>query len=388
MLALLTALGPLSTDMYLPSLPEIGRMFSAPGSKVQLTLSVFLVGFALGQIAYGPLSDKYGRRPVLLGALVIFLGATLACSLAFSADTLIAARFFQALGGSGAIVLARAIIRDLYKGARAGRELSLVAATMALAPIVAPVVGGILQTAFGWRASFFLLALFALSAILIVWRWLPETLQQPSPEPLSFASVLRTFGSFLPHASFRAHLLIVTFSYMGLFAWISGVSFLLSDVYGLSALEIGVAFALTCVGYLGGTLLAARIVTRVGLHKTLGFGCAALALGGLGMLVVVAVIPTSALALLAPVALYLAGLGLALPQGVAGALTPFPNNAGAASSLLGFVQQTCAAALGILVGHMLSATAWPVVIAVAIMGCLSWAAWRLTRDARREQWVG
>jgi DHA1 family bicyclomycin/chloramphenicol resistance-like MFS transporter len=373
--------------MYLPSLPEIRRIFSAPGSKIQLTLSVFLVGFALGQIAYGPLSDKYGRRPVLLGALSIFLGATAACSLAYSADSLIAARFFQALGGSGAIVLARAIIRDLYEGARAGRELSLVAATMALAPIVAPVVGGILQTAFGWRASFILLALFAAGAILVVWRWLPETLRHPSSEPLSPASVLRTFGSFLPHPSFCAHLLIVTFSYMGLFAWISGVSFLLSDVYNLSALEIGVAFALTCFGYLAGALLAARIVTRVGLHKTLGFGCAALALGGLGMLGVVALVPTSALALLAPVTLYLAGLGLALPQGVAGALTPFRNNAGAASSLLGFVQQTCAAALGILVGQMLGESAWPVVIPIALMGCLSWVAWRLTKNARREQRV-
>jgi DHA1 family bicyclomycin/chloramphenicol resistance-like MFS transporter len=373
--------------MYLPSLPEIGRIFSAPGSKVQLTLSVFLIGFALGQIAYGPISDKYGRRPVLLGALLIFLGATLGCSLAFSIDSLIAARFFQALGGSGAIVLARAIIRDLYEGARAGRELSLVAATMALAPIVAPVVGGILQTAFGWRASFFLLAVFAVTAIFVVWRWLPETLQHPSPEPLSPAFMLRTFGSFLPIASFRAHLLIVTFSYMGLFAWISGVSFLLSDIYDLSALEIGVAFALTCVGYLAGTLIAARIVTRVGLHKTLGFGCAALALGGLGMLAVIALFPQSVLALLVPVALYLGGLGLALPQGVAGALNPFPRSAGAASSLLGFVQQTCAAALGILVGHMLGGSAWPIVIPVALMGCLSWAAWRLTKNARREQWV-
>jgi len=370
--------------MYLPSLPEIARIFAAPGSKVQLTLSIFLVGFAVGQIVYGPLSDKYGRKPVLLGALLVFLGATLACSLAFSVNSLIAARFFQALGGSGAIVLTRAIIRDLYEGARAGRELSLVSATMALAPIAAPIIGGVLQTAFGWRASFFLLMAFALAAILIVWRWLPETNKQPSPEPLSPVSIIRSFGSFLPNASFRAHLAIVTFSYMGLFAWISGVSFLLSDIYDLSALEIGVAFALTCLGFLAGTILAARIVTRIGVHKTLGIGCAALALGGLGMLAVVALFPKSVLMLLVPVALYLGGLGLALPQGVAGALSPFPKRAGTASSLLGFVQQTCAAALGILVGHMLGGSAWPVVIPVAVMGCLSWTAWRFSKNARLE----
>ena len=365
-------------------MPEIARIFAAPGSKVQLTLSIFLVGFALGQIIYGPLSDKYGRKPVLLGALLVFLGATLACSLAVSVNSLIAARFFQALGGSGAIVLTRAIIRDLYEGARAGRELSLVSATMALAPIAAPIMGGVLQTAFGWRASFFLLMAFALAAILIVWRWLPETNKQPSPEPLSPVSIIRSFGSFLPNASFRAHLAIVTFSYMGLFAWISGVSFLLSDIYDLSALEIGVAFALTCLGFLAGTILAARIVTRIGVHKTLGIGCTALALGGFGMLAVVALFPKSVLMLLVPVAIYLGGIGLALPQGVAGALTPFPKHAGTASSLLGFVQQTCAAALGILVGHMLGGSAWPVVIPVAVMGCLSWAAWRFSRNARRE----
>src|SRR6516162_3837811 len=138
MLALLTAVGPLSVDMYLPSLPDIGRELAAPPAQVQLTISFYLIGFALGQIVYGPLSDRHGRKPVLLTALALFSTAGLACAFAWSIEVLIVARLFQAFGGAGAVVLARAIVRDLYHDARAGREFSLMGAIMGLAPIVAP----------------------------------------------------------------------------------------------------------------------------------------------------------------------------------------------------------------------------------------------------------
>ena len=153
LLALITALGPVSTDMYLPSLPDIGRVLSASPAEVQLTLSAYLAGFALGQIGYGPLSDHYGRKPVLLIALALFCAGNVVCAAAPRIEVLIAARALQAMGGSGAIVVARAIVRDLYSGPRAGRELSLMGSIMALAPIAAPLIGGVLQTAFGWRAN-------------------------------------------------------------------------------------------------------------------------------------------------------------------------------------------------------------------------------------------
>ena len=155
LLALITALGPVSTDMYLPSLPDIGRLLSASAAEVQLTLSAYLIGFAVGQIAYGPFSDRHGRKPVLLAALTLFSLGNVACTFAPSIEMLIAARTLQALGGSGAIVVARAIVRDLYAGARAGRELSLMGAIMALAPVGAPMIGGVLQSAFGWRVGTF-----------------------------------------------------------------------------------------------------------------------------------------------------------------------------------------------------------------------------------------
>ena len=140
--------------MYLPSLPDIARLLDATTAQGQLTISSYLVGFAVGQIVYGPLSDRHGRKPVLLGAVALYCVASLACALSTSIDMLIAARFVQALGGSGGIVLARAIVRDLYSGSRAGRELSLIGAVMALAPVLAPIAGGVLQTGFGWRSVF------------------------------------------------------------------------------------------------------------------------------------------------------------------------------------------------------------------------------------------
>src|SRR4051794_21212286 len=152
LLAMLSGLGPLSVDMYLASLPDIGRLLHASVAEVQLTISFYLVGYAVAQIFYGPLSDRHGRRPVLLTALGLYLLATLACALAFSIETLIAARILQAVGGSGAIVLARTVVRDMYEGTRVAREMSRVAAIMALAPLVAPLAGGVLQTAFGWRS--------------------------------------------------------------------------------------------------------------------------------------------------------------------------------------------------------------------------------------------
>ena len=177
LLALLTALGPLAVDMYLPSFPDIARLLSASPATVQLTLSLYMVAYAVGQIVYGPLSDRFGRIPVLRAALGIYCVASLACALAPNIELLLAARALQALGSSGAIVLARAVVRDLYSGARAGRELSLMGAIMALAPVGAPMIGGVLQSGFGWRSHFILQIAFGLIAALFVWRKLPETLK-------------------------------------------------------------------------------------------------------------------------------------------------------------------------------------------------------------------
>ncbi len=382
LLASLTGLGPLSMDMYLASLPDISRKLAAPTAQVQLTISSYLVGFAIGQMFYGPLSDRHGRRPVMLAALALYSLATLACALAPSIELLIAARFCQAVGGAGTIVLARAVVRDLYEGTRVGRELSMMASIMALAPIAAPLIGGVLQSAFGWRSNFVLLLAFGGMAAAAVFLLFPETLRHRAPEPVSLMSTLRSYRSFLSNRGFVAHLGIATCTFLGLFAWISTAAFVLQDIYGLSALAFGVTFAIGSAGYMLGTFIAARFVTHWGIDRTMGAGCLAMACGGLVMVVVLALGVALPTALVAAMALYLAGMGMVLPQAQAGALLPFPRSAGAASSLVGVVQQTASAALGAFLGHILGKTAWPLATSVAIVGCLALVVWSLTRRIR------
>lgn len=371
LLALLTAVGPLSVDMYLPSLPDIGQALGAPVPQVQLTLSGFLLGFAIGQIVYGPVSDHVGRRPVLQATLAIYVAASIGCALAPSIEMLIVLRGVQALGVAAAPVLARAIVRDLYAGARAGRELSRMGSIMALAPAVAPSLGGLLQTLIGWQANFYLMAACGLYAFVVVTLLLPETVRRPPSGVMSLSSILRGYGQFLRHRGFLSYLAILSAAYGGLFAWISGSSFALQVLYGQSALAFGFTFAASTLGYLVGTVIAAKLVSRLGLDRTILWGGVGLAAGGLAMLVATAIDLRSPLALALPVAVYLVGLGLAFPQSIAGALTPFPDRAGAASSVLGFIQQVVASVIGIAVGHSLSRSALPLAAIIAALGVLA-----------------
>jgi MFS transporter, DHA1 family, multidrug resistance protein len=382
LLAGLSAVGPLTTDMYLPSLPDIVRRLDATTAQGQLTISAYLIGFAVGQIVYGPVSDGYGRKPVLIGAIVLYCLASLACAFSTSIEMLIGARALQALGGCGGIVLARAIVRDLYSGVRAGRELSVIGSVMALAPVLAPIVGGILQITFGWRSVFMVLVVSGLIGIAVIWRLLPETLETRATEPLSPASMFRAYREIARNPAYLAYLGLATTCYAGLFAWISAASFVLQNLYGLSPFGFGVAFAGGSIGYMIGATAAAKLVVRLGLDATIGFGGIAMTAGGFGMVAAVALGLTSAASLVIPMATYMAGLGMVLPQSIAGAMTPFPQRAGAASALLGFIQQSFAAVCGAAIGALLGRSAWPLAAAVAAMGCASLLLWALTRAVR------
>jgi len=384
LLAMLTGLGPISMDMYLPSLPAIAQVLHAPTARVQLTIASYLIGFAVGQVIWGPVSDRRGRRSVLLAALMLYTVGTLVCAATQSIDTLIAARFLQAIGGSGSIVLARAMVRDLYSGVRAGRELSLMGAISGFAPIAAPMIGGVLQTTFGWRASFIVMAAAGVAATIVVSRLLPETLRKRTTEPISLSFMAQSYAAVLRRRDFLVYLGILTISFAGLFAWISGAPVILQRVYGLSAVTFGFTFALGAAGYVLGTTIASRIVLRLGLDRTIGIGVTLLAIGGLGVAAVVAVGTADAVWLVAVMAVYLAGLGLAMPQAIAGALTPLPERAGTASSLMGFTQQTVAAIVTAAVGDYLGPSAWPVAGVVVAMGCLSFLLWALTRRRSRD----
>lgn len=367
-LAMLTALGPLSTDFYLPSLPEIVRVMATDVSGAQATLSAFLFGFAAGQIVWGPLSDRLGRRPVLIAGLCLFSGTTLACAFAPSIEALIGARFAQALGASGPIVLGRAMVRDLYEGPRAGRELARMGTIMGLVPAVAPVLGGVLQTAFGWRSTFLASLVFALAILAVVVTMLPETLRQRSPERFSLLAIIRGFRLLLQNRAYRIYVALTALAYAGLFAFISGSSFVLMGIYGLSAPAYGLSFGFCVLGYILGTIIAQRLVGRRGLDGVIALGVACLAGGGLAMLLGVATGLGGPLGVVVPMALYACGVGLTMPQAQASAMMPFPDRAGAASSLTGLCQMLLSACVGLLVGHLLKGSALPLPIVMAVIG--------------------
>ncbi|SCY49108.1 multidrug effflux MFS transporter [Microvirga guangxiensis] len=383
-LALLTALGPLSTDMYLPSLPAIAAGLQATTGQAQMTLSAFLFGFAAGQFFYGPISDKVGRKPMLLFGLGLFTLASLICALAPNIETLIAARFLQALGASGPIVLGRAIVRDFYEGPRAGKELSRMGSIMGVVPAIAPVFGGLIAQFYEWRVTFGVMLLCGIALAVIVLTRLPESIRAKSSHPISFASILRGFGVLLRHPGYRTYVSFSMLAYGGLFAFISGSSFVLQGVYRLDELSYAFSFAFMVIGYIGGTFLAQFLVGRRGLDGTIRFGVTSLAIGGVLMLALVALGVPSSFAITGPMAIYAMGVGLTMPQAMASALMPFPDRAGAASSLLGICQMTFAAILGIVLGQNLGGSALPLPTAIAGTGVLALLVFAATGRAREK----
>lgn len=382
-LAMLTALGPLATDFYLPSVPDIAVVFRAGTAGAQATLSAFLFGFAAGQIVYGPLSDRLGRKPVLLFGLALFAVATVVCAFAVNIEMLVAGRFVQALGASGPIVLGRAMVRDLYEGPRAGRELARMGMIMGVVPAIAPVLGGVLHDAFGWRSTFIASLFFATCLAVWIVAALPETLRRRLDEPLSILSILKGYGLLLRNRPYRVYVGLVGLAYGGLFAFISGSSFVLMGVYRLTPIQFGLSFALGVLGFIAGTIVAQRLVGRLGLDGVIRLGVLCLAGGGALMTALALIGTGSSLEISGPMALYAAGVGLTMPQGQAAAMMPFPERAGSASSLLGLCQMTFAAFVGLLVGRLLAGgAALPLPIVITTIGLAAMALFFTTRGLR------
>ena len=368
-----TALGPLSTDMYLPSLPGLVALFGSDMATVQLTLSAFLAGFAVMQLVYGPLSDRFGRRPVLLAGITLYTAASVGCAFAGSVEWLILWRFGQALGACAGVVLGRAIARDLYEGAQAARALSMMAMTLGLTPAVAPILGGRRHDWFDWQANFIAMALTGATLGVCVLFFLAESNQHRNPAATHPGPMLRNFAILARHARFRGYALCVAFSYGGMFSFISASSFTLDRVFGVGPTVFGFCFVLIVLGYLVGGFIGTRFTMRFGVDAMLGLGAGCCAAGGLLMLLLqggawMAGVQWHWFSLIGPMMLFTVGLGLTMPQGQAGALQPFPHMAGAAASLMGFAQMTLAAVGGIVVGHALNDTALPLSLAMAGMG--------------------
>lgn len=371
LIILLVAFGPVSTDLYLPSLPRLVEVFGTTSAAAQLTLSVFLVGFAWGMLIYGPLSDRFGRRVVLIGGISLFVLASVACLAAPSIEWLIAGRFLQALGAAAGPVLGRAVVRDVYGPNRAAQALSYVAMAMALAPAVGPVLGGLVTQAFDWWANFLLLLLFGVIALVGVAVFLPETNRYRDASATEARRLLANYRQLLSSREYLGFVLIVSGGYGGIFSFISGSSFALIGGLGLSPLAYGFSFAGAIMGYMIGSFASARLYGRVKLETLIGLGCLAMLLGSaLGVLLALSGILTIA-AVVLPASILFLGCGLVMPNGQAGALRPYPRLAGSASAMLGFLQMGSAALLGILVGHLQDGTARAMMLSMFLSALLA-----------------
>ncbi|HBA43488.1 MAG TPA: Bcr/CflA family drug resistance efflux transporter, partial [Alphaproteobacteria bacterium] len=328
-LALFTSIGALATDTYLPSLPAMEQVFSASTAEIQLTLSAFMLGLAVSQLFYGPMSDRFGRKPVMFGGLAIFVAASFACTIAQSVEMLIGLRFFQAVGASAGPVLARAIARDLHGGDKAARMLSAMGSVMGLVPAIAPIIGGYLEIWWGWHASFLFVGLIGIVAIAALVLKIAESLHSPDPEALQPLHLAKNFRSLLRDRIYLGYMACGCFSFAGLFAFISGSSFVLQGVFGVAAENFGLYFALVCLGYVAGTQIATRLTMRVGLARMVWFGALLAAASGIVMVGLALGGVDRPMAVVGPHIFFMASVGMVLPQSIAGALTPFPHMAGA-----------------------------------------------------------
>lgn len=368
---MLTALGPITTDLYLPALPAIQEFFNTDVTTVQLTLSVYLVVFAICQLFYGPLSDRFGRKPIILIGTLIYLFGSLVCVLAPTIEILITGRVLQAFGGCAGVILARSMVRDIYGQKRSAQILSYMATAMAVAPALGPIIGGYLTITYGWQASFGVLAAFGSVCILGIIFILQETNHHKDPHAIHPRQTLKNFVFLLKNRNFSSYLLIISFSYSGLFSFISGSSFVFIKVLGLSPDEFGYCFATAVVGYMIGSQIGGRIVGTIGIISMVRYGAAFCAISGTIMLLLALLSFNSVAAILTPMVFYMMGMGMAFPTSLAGLIGPFPKMVGAASSLGGFVQNSFAALVGLMIAHSFNSSQLPMTLGVCVMGILA-----------------
>ncbi|AGE25855.1 multidrug effflux MFS transporter [Pseudomonas poae] len=378
LLSSLTAFGPFSIDTYLPSFPQIAEDLSTSTAQVQHTISAFLAGLCLGMLCYGPLSDRYGRRPLLLGSLVLYAAATLGCLFAGSVEQLIAWRFFQALGGAGALVLARAVARDMVGLVEAAKVLSWMHVLTMMATLVAPMIGTRLVLIQGWRTIFATLFILSSLCLLLVTLTLKESL----PIQDRGASVAAAFAAYLaiarqPRAV--ALILCMALGFGGMFAFITASPFVYVVYFGASPRVFSALFALNILGIILVTFINARWVGRYGPQRMLGVGAVLVSGAGLGLMLVGYTEWGGLASIVCCMALYMGVTGLIGANCMASLMTLFPRRAGASVALGISVQFATGALASVWVSELADGTAWPMCLVVGCCGLGSLVAYAVSR---------
>ena len=383
-LSLLLGLQPVTTDVYLPALPMLTAALSAPMKTAQLTMSALILSFGLAQMVWGPVSDRVGRRPVLLLGLTLYTAASAGCALASSIEALVVWRVLQGAAMAAAVVCARAIVRDLYEPLEGAQVMALALTGLGFIALVGPLLGGATALLWGWRGPLTLVtAVAALTLIFVAWC-LPETLLRQNPRATRIGPLLRVWWAIGRHPAFRAWALLVACTYGGLFTILAASSFIYMDVLGLSPAAYGGAMALGSLSYIVGTFVCRRWIVRRGMAATVWRGAwftlaagvlaAGLASAGVNRL----------WAVLLPHCLFVFAHGMHQPCGQAGVVGPFPRAAGTASALAGLLLALVAFAIGRWLGVSMDGTLRPLAWGLAFWSLLTCAvAWTLVQRAAR-----
>jgi DHA1 family bicyclomycin/chloramphenicol resistance-like MFS transporter len=382
-LAGLMGLQPVTTDLMLPALPDLAADLAAPMATVQLTMSALILAFGLTQLVWGPVADRIGRRPVLLLGLALYTLASLAAALGGTATAVVVARALQGAALAAVVVCGRAMVRDLYPPHEGGMVMARALTGLGVIAILSPLVGGALV------AGLAAMAVVGAAAGLFIALKLPETLPPSRVNALRPGPLLRQVGATLAHPGFRAWALLTGCTYGGLFIFLAGSGVVLIDTLGLSPATAGLVMSTCAVSYIGGTMLARRWIPRLGLAGAVGRAAwltlaASIALVGLSQWQA-----PSALLVMAPVCLYAVGHGVHMPCGQAGVVGPFPQAAGLASALAGFITSALAFGIGLWLGRALAPAATAVTpFALGIAACalatlaLAWTLVRRHGDPR------
>ena len=377
LLGALMAVAPLSIDMYLPGFPAVAREFGVAPGAVQLTLATFFVGLAIGQLFYGPISDRFGRKKPLYVGYTLYGLASLGCALAPGVTALAGWRFVQAIGGCAGMVISRAIVRDRCDPVAAAKAFSVLMLVMGVAPILAPLLGGWVVALAGWRVIFGLLVLFASLCLIAIHFTLEESLDKAQPHPLELRRVLRGYAELLRDRHFMSYTFSSGLAMGGMFAYIAGSPFVLIQIYGIPATDYGWVFGSNALGLISASQLNTRLLRRYKLNRILQQALWAPLLAGLGLLLAALAGHPPLYVILPGFFVYITSLGFAAPNGSALALQHQGRRAGMASALMGSLQFSLATVMGLVMGVWHSNSVLPLATLMAGCGVSAFAVHRL-----------
>lgn len=373
-LGALTAFAPLSIDMYLSSFPKMADDFGVTIARVELSLASFFVGLSLGQLLYGTVTDKFGRKKPLYVGLIIYIIASVVCALSPNIYFLIAARFLQALGACAGIVIARAAVRDLFDYQESARVFSLLMLVMGVAPILAPLIGGYVMLFFGWRAIFYFVALFSAICLFAVVKYLPET-KEPNPE-VKLSRTFNTYFNVAKNKEFIGYALAGGFAQAGMFAYITGSPFVFIELFHVPSERYGWFFGFNALGLITLSQINGRLLRSNPPMKILRMSLISVALIGLA-LILTSVFKFGFWAIAALLFLYVASLGMIVPNAMASALSKQHEHAGSASALIGTIQYTLAALASSLVSYFNNGTTLSMALFVGGNGIAAFLIYKL-----------